>query len=197
MNARTSHQGRRPEWVRRLERRGRPPTTPEERAEIRATVLGNLTDRWFTTEPEITIDDFEILVVGEVDASELANLPENERGVAESARLERFREDTRARRMEIAQSLEQRFERKVSWGAVAGSSRALFTTVAAPVMTRLQQPQRAVLDTLVDAGVARSRSEALAWCVELVAEHEQDWIEQLRTALRVVEEARSQGPARS
>ena len=31
-------------------------------------------------------------------------------------------------------------------------------------MTRLRQSERLVLDTLVDAGVARSRSEALAWC---------------------------------
>ena len=35
-------------------------------------------------------------------------------------------------------------------------------------MTRLRMPERRVLDTLVDAGVARSRSHALAWCVRLV-----------------------------
>ena len=50
-------------------------------------------------------------------------------------------------------------------------------------MTRLRQPQRQVLDTLVDAGVARSRSEALAWCVRLVAQHEEDWLGQLREAM--------------
>ena len=43
-------------------------------------------------------------------------------------------------------------------------------------MTRLRQPQRMVLDTLVDAGVARSRSDALAWCVRLVGQHEDDWL---------------------
>ena len=40
-----------------------------------------------------------------------------------------------------------------------------------------------------------SRSEALAWCVELVAEHESDWIDQLRDALRAVEDLRDSGPS--
>ena len=49
-------------------------------------------------------------------------------------------------------------------------------------MTRLRQPQRQVLDTLVDAGVARSRADALAWCVRLVGQHEDDWLGELREA---------------
>ena len=61
-------------------------------------------------------------------------------------------------------------------------------------MTRLRQPERVVLDTLVDAGVARSRSHALAWCVRLVGEHTGDWLEQLRTALTDVERLREAGP---
>jgi hypothetical protein len=51
-----------------------------------------------------------------------------------------------------------------------------------------------VLDTLVDAGVARSRSHALAWCVRLVAEHQDDWLRDLRDALTKVEEVRAEGP---
>jgi len=47
----------------------------------------------------------------------------------------------------------------------------MFTTLSVPVMTRLRQPERLVPDTLVDAGVARSQSEALAWAVRLVGEH--------------------------
>ncbi len=61
-------------------------------------------------------------------------------------------------------------------------------------MTRLRQSERQVLDTLVDAGVARSRSEALAWCVALVGEHTQEWLTQLRDAMGSVEELRRQGP---
>jgi hypothetical protein len=51
-----------------------------------------------------------------------------------------------------------------------------------------------VLDTLVDAGVARSRSDALAWCVRLVGRNQEEWIGSLRDALVAVEAARSQGP---
>ena len=62
-------------------------------------------------------------------------------------------------------------------------------------MTRLRQPQRLVLDTLVDAGVARSRSEALAWCVRLVGQHEEDWLAELRDAIDKVADVRDKGPA--
>jgi hypothetical protein len=61
-------------------------------------------------------------------------------------------------------------------------------------MTRLRMRERRVLDTLVDAGVARSRSHALAWCVRLVAERQDDWLSDLRDALTRVEEVRGQGP---
>jgi hypothetical protein len=62
-------------------------------------------------------------------------------------------------------------------------------------MTRLRLPERQVLDTLVQAGVARSRSEALAWCVRLVGRHEAEWISELRDALVRVNELRRRGPA--
>jgi len=52
-----------------------------------------------------------------------------------------------------------------------------------------------VLDTLVDAGVARSRSEALAWCVRLVGQHEEEWLAELREAMTHVAEVRTKGPA--
>ena len=61
-------------------------------------------------------------------------------------------------------------------------------------MTRLRQPERQVLDTLVEGGVARSRAEALAWCVRLVGEHEQEWIAALREALDKVRQTRQAGP---
>ncbi len=53
---------------------------------------------------------------------------------------------------------------------------------------------RRVLDTLISAGVARSRSEALAWCVRLVADHEAEWIQELRDAMASVDEVRNRGP---
>ncbi len=82
----------------------------------------------------------------------------------------------------------------MSWGASCGDTRQLFTHLAAPIMTRLRQPERQVLDTLVEAGVARSRSDALAWSVKLVGQHTEDWLGELRDALRQVEEVRGRGP---
>jgi hypothetical protein len=116
------------------------------------------------------------------------------REAACQARATRFREETRDARVGVAEEAERRFGRKVSWGVQVGGDRYLFTHAAVPVMTRLRFGERAVLDTLIDAGVARSRSEALAWCVRLVERHQGEWIGQLRDALAHVEQARSAGP---
>jgi hypothetical protein len=113
---------------------------------------------------------------------------------ARTARIQRFREDTREQRMRIADEAENNTGRKVAWGARCGDEEKIFTTLAVPVMTRLRMRERQTLDTLVGAGVARSRSDALAWCVRLVREHEGEWIDQLRAALVAVEEARATGP---
>jgi hypothetical protein len=113
---------------------------------------------------------------------------------AAEGRVKRFREDTRARRIEIAREAERRFGRKVAWGVRCGDVSEMFTTLSVPVMTRLRQSERRVLDTLVDAGVARSRSDALAWCVRLTGEHADAWLTELRDALLRVEEVRAQGP---
>ena len=96
--------------------------------------------------------------------------------------------------MTVADEAERRFARKVSWGVTAGERTELFTTLSVPVMTRLRQPERRVLDTLVDSGVARSRSEALAWCVRLVGQHSADWLSELREAMTAVEKVREEGP---
>ena len=120
-----------------------------------------------------------------------------QRAEAEAAaigRSRRFREETRDARIEIAREAEHSFGRKVSWGVVCDNYKVMFTTLSIPVMTRLRQSERQVLDTLVDAGVARSRSDALAWCVRLVGEHEDSWLADLREALRHVEQVRVEGP---
>jgi hypothetical protein len=117
-----------------------------------------------------------------------------ERAAAAQDRIRRFREETRGRRIEIAREAEHHFRRKVSWGVVCSPVTEMFTTLSVPVMTRLRQSERRVLDTLVDAGVARSRSDALAWCVRLTGENADAWLSRLRAALRHVEEVRDQGP---
>ena len=109
-------------------------------------------------------------------------------------RISRFRAETREQRIAIAQEAQGRYQRTVSWGARVGGATALFTHLAVPVMTRLRQPERAVLDTLVDAGVARSRSDALAWSVRVVGEHADTWLAELREKMSEVDKLRAKGP---
>lgn len=170
-------------------------TSADQRAALLGWFAGQLPDGWFTSPPEVTFDNDEILVVGRLPAPELGEDASAEtRQVAESARIDRFREDTREQRVRIAEDAQRRFRRKVSWGASCGSTTEQFTTASVPVMTRLRMNERTVLDTFIDAGVARSRSEALAWCVRLVGRNESEWISELRSAFEQVEQVRAQGP---
>ncbi|MBE7162985.1 MAG: hypothetical protein INR72_17225 [Williamsia herbipolensis] len=152
--------------------------------------VGRLPDDWFEGTPEVVVDRDEITVVGTLAA------PDTEGGSSAAAqgRASRFREDTRAQRMTIAEEAQARYGRTVSWGVRIGGERILFTHLAVPVMTRLRQPERQVLDTLVDAGVARSRADAVVWSVKLVGEHTEAWLAELRQAMDSVDELRAQGP---
>jgi hypothetical protein len=167
-------------------------------SDVHGWLHGRLPEGWFEEPPEVSVDREEIVVVGRLapppagadeSGSDQATRP------AEQGRISRFREETRPARMRIADEAETLFGRKVSWGARCGESLQVFTSLSVPVMTRLRQAERQVLDTLVEGGVARSRSDALAWCVRLVGRHEGDWIEQLRGSLEAVREARAAGPA--
>jgi hypothetical protein len=182
---------------RRGGRRGgqNPPTSPEQERLIGAWFAGRIPDGWFQGPATIEVDLDEVQVVGTLPAPDLPEgSSEDEVRVAEQARISGHREETRDARMRIADEAQPSFRRTVSWGAQCGDTRVLFTTAGVPVMTRLRLADRRALDTLIDAGVARSRSEALAWCVRLVAQHEADWIAELRQAMTSVDEVRSRGP---
>jgi hypothetical protein len=166
--------------------------SPEE---LTGWFAGRVPSDWFVGAPDVTSDREEILVVGTLADPELPDDVTAEAAAAgRSARIDGFREDTRERRMRIADEAQHRFGRRVSWGTECGDVRTLFTTVSVPTMTRLRMPERRVLDTLVEAGVARSRSHALAWCVRLVAQKQEEWLKDLREALSSVEKVRGQGP---
>jgi hypothetical protein len=170
--------------------------TEKVRERVSGWFAGRLPQEWQAAPAVITIDREEITVrlsIPDVDLGPDAS--DAALGEARAGRAKAFREDTRARRMEIAREAEHRYEAKVSWGVAVGDHQELWTHVAAPVMTRLRQPQRMVLDTLVDAGVARSRADALAWCVKLVGQHEDDWLTELREAMASVADVRAKGPA--
>ena len=168
--------------------------------QIRGWFAGRVPGEWFTEPAEVVVDREEISIVGtlpepETSAEGTVDATEAQQAAAAEGRIKRFREDTRSRRIDIAREAEHRFRRKVAWGARCAGRSEMFTTLSVPVITRLRQSERRVLDTLVDAGVARSRSDALAWCVRLTGEHADSWLTELRGALRRVEEVRSQGPA--
>ncbi len=153
---------------------------------------GRLPETWFDGDPAVVVDREEITVIGKLPEPEKAEKEESE--ARASGRVSRFREETRPERMNIADEAQDRYGRKVSWGVEVGGERILFTHIAVPVMTRLKQPERQVLDTLVDAGVARSRSDALAWSVKLVGEHTEEWLAKLRDAMSAVDDLRAEGP---
>lgn len=157
---------------------------------------GRLPPGWFAGDPAVIVDREEITVIGRLAAPAEADSEESRAHAA--GRVSRFREETRSERMSIADEAQDKYRRKVSWGVEIvdqhGLERILFTHIAAPVMTRLKQPERQVLDTLVDAGVARSRSDALAWSVRLVGEHAEEWLAKLRSAMTEVDNLRADGP---
>ena len=155
---------------------------------------GRLPEEWTVEPPQVAIDREEITVVLTVE-DVAAGESEIATAEARAGRARAFREDTREARMKIAREAQHRYERKVSWGLKVGEHEELWTHVSAPVMTRLRQPQRQVLDTLVESGVARSRADALAWCVRLVGQHEGDWLAELREAMTTVDDVRRKGPA--
>jgi hypothetical protein len=150
---------------------------------------GRIPDDWFTGDLRVTVDRDEITVVGELPA------PESGEAAAAEGRITRWREETRGQRMKIADEAQAKYGRSVAWGAQIGEIGQLFTHLAVPAMTRLRQSERQVLDTLVDSGVARSRSEALAWCVRLVGQHSDEWLSGLRAAMSDVERLRAEGPS--
>ena len=156
---------------------------------------GRLPEAWFDGDPTVIVDREEITVIGKLAEPEGAK---DESEARAAGRVSRFREDSRSERMHIADEAQDRYGRKVSWGveveSQTGTERILFTHIAVPVMTRLKQPERQVLDTLVDAGVARSRADALAWSVKLVGEHTEEWLAKLRNAMSAVDDLRAEGP---
>ncbi|WP_062993662.1 hypothetical protein [Nocardia anaemiae] len=158
---------------------------------------GRLPSDWFAGPPVIEIDRDEIVVIGELPAqvSETEDTSAEEVPAAtKEGAVARFRETTRPARMQIANEAQRRYGRSVAWGVSVDGERIMFTHLAVPVMTRLRQPERKVLDTLVDSGVARSRADALAWTVKLAGKHAEAWLEELRTAMQKVDDLRSEGP---
>jgi hypothetical protein len=169
----------------------RPPCDVDEAA---AWFAGRIPDDWFDGPVSVRADRDEIIVTGNLPTPTNAPDGEDAARVAAATRISAFREETRRSRMTIADSAQHRWRRHVSWAATCGPEEAIFTSASVPVMTRLRFDDRQVLDTLIDTGVARSRSEAMAWCVGQVGRHQGEWIDRLREAMTEVEKIRAEGP---
>ncbi|MFJ9942547.1 hypothetical protein [Streptomyces erythrochromogenes] len=153
--------------------------TAEQSEQLRTWFAERLPVDVYESLDPVTADREEITVVGVIPATES---------------VREFRERTREQRVEVAREAEELYRRKVAWGVRVGDETTLFTHLAVPVMTRLRQSERKVLDTLVAGGVARSRADALAWCVRLVGRNTDSWLTELRDSLDQVGRVRAQGP---
>ncbi len=162
-----------------------------EREEIKGWLSGRIPESWGATIADIRMDEHEVLVT--VQLKDVENV-EGDLQAARLGRVQQFRESTRDERIGISQEAQKKFSKIVSWGAQCGDVRQLFTHLALPVMTRLRLAEREVLDSLVEAGIARSRAHALAWCVALVRQHQGDWLKELRDAMESVARVRAEGP---
>ncbi|OLC52568.1 MAG: hypothetical protein AUH85_16850 [Chloroflexi bacterium 13_1_40CM_4_68_4] len=165
------------------------------RDEITGWFAGRIPQDWFTGTPEVRVDREEMWVIGTLPDVQLGkDVTPDGVAAARQGRIKQFREQTRDARIEISEEAQKRFGRSTAWGVKIGETTEMFTHLALPVMTRLRLPERDILDTLINSGVARNRAHALAWCVRLVERNEKEWLTELREAIAKVGQVRNQGP---
>lgn len=159
-------------------------------AELQAWLKARLPESLVSQPPQVRVYEDEILIILQIDAGIQSDNPE-EQHAAELALIAHQREVTRPLRIRLAKELQALLRHPVAWGMRAGNSEMLFTTRSVPVMTRLGRAERDVLDTLVAAGVADTRSSALAYTVRAFAVEHAAWLAEVRQALEQVEQVRS------
>ena len=162
--------------------------------ELQGWFAGRLPKDWFSGAPEVRTDEQEVWVIGTLPDVTVEGGSKDALAAARAGRIKQFREDTREQRMRISEEAQQKFSKSIAWGVKIGGVEEIFTHLAIPTMTRLRLPERALLDTLIDAGIARNRAHALAWCVRLVERNQKDWLAELRDAIQKVGQVRNSGP---
>jgi hypothetical protein len=164
--------------------------TPVDQQELQRWLQTRLPAHLVTTPPDVTIYDDEVVIVLQLTLDAPAEPPEQQQQ-REQQLIERAREETRPLRIRLARELQALFKCAIAWGMRAGATELLFTTRSVPVMTRLGRVEREVLDTLVAAGVAETRSAALAYTVRAFASEHGEWLNEVRAAIVEVERVRA------
>ena len=163
-----------------------------KREELQRWIQDRLPAQLLAGAPEISFYDDEVVVLLPIAAdSPDGPLTDDQRREVALRLIGRRREETRSLRMQLARDVQEIAGRPVAWGMRVGDTTALFTTRSAPVMTRLGRAERDVLDTLVAAGVADTRSSALAYTVRAFAAEHADWLAEVRAAIEQVDQVRA------
>ncbi len=142
-------------------------------------------------DPEIILDADELLIILNLSSETLVGEGEALKN-AEQALIERQRSETRTLRIQLGRNLERTFGCAVSWGMRAGGTVQLFTPNTIAVMTRLAHTERQVLDTLIAANVANTRSAALGYIVRTFAAEHHDWLNKVQEAAKNMASLRAQ-----
>jgi hypothetical protein len=159
--------------------------------ELTQWLLSQLPASVVGSDPEITINADELLITLNLNTETLMGKGEALKN-AEHALIEHQRSETRTLRIQLGRHLERTYGCAVSWGMRAGGTVQLFTTNTTAVMTRLSRTERQVLDTLIAANVANTRSAALGYIVRTFAIEHQEWLNQAQEAAKHMTNLREQ-----
>lgn len=151
--------------------------------ELQGWLEARLPEELRAAPPEIRLYDDEMVVLLTSAALVSAGPSAEERRTAEERRIDELREETRPLRIRLARDLQAAAGRPVAWGLRIGATEVLFTSRTVPVMTRLGRAERELLDTLVAAGVAETRSAALGYVVRAFAAEHSEWLADMRAAI--------------
>jgi hypothetical protein len=131
-------------------------------------------------EPELTLEDDELLVVMQVNTDGVTG-EGKERRLGEQELIMRLRQESRALRIQLARAIHHDYGFVVSWGMRAGETLRMFTSNATkPVMTRLTREERKVLDSIIAANIANTRSAAISYIIRIYAREHQDWLQEVQ-----------------
>jgi hypothetical protein len=163
--------------------------------EIKSWLLEQLPSSVLASDPEINIESDELLVILHVAVDSVTGEGEA-RAQSERALIDRLRTETRALRIHLGRSINRTYGMIVSWGMQAGETLQRFTSnTTVPVMTRLTRTERHVLDTLIAANIANTRSTALSYIVRTFAAEHRDWLNEIQGVARHMARLRKQVPS--